>query len=161
MRVEASVLIEAPIRAVFAFAANPCCWTEWMSGVSAIRTIYARTPDVGEIFDQENRSTGNCCWVRWEVVEYEPPRALCCRRINAVNPALLHLVLQSIDGATRLTTSIEGEAADLLISGLEAERAMTVQIADDLHRLRELLEDRLAEVNAEAPDPIGGHDAVA
>lgn len=132
-----------------------------MSGVSAIRTMHARTPDVGETFDQENRSKGNCCWVRWEVVEYEPPRALCCRRITGANPALLHLVLQSIDGATRLTSSIEGEETDLLTSGPEAERAKTLLIADDLHRLRELLEGRLADVNAKAPDPIGGQDAVA
>ncbi len=159
MRVDASVVIKAPIRVVFAFAANPCCWTEWMTGVSAIRMMPARTPDVGDTFDQEDHSAGNSRWVRWEVIEYEPPRALCCRRITGADPALLHQVFESIDGATRLTMSLEGEEPGLFTTGPEIERAMTVHVVADLHRLKELLEDRTAEVDAGAL--VGGQDAGA
>lgn len=161
MRVEASVLIEAPIRVVFAFAANPCCWSEWITGFSSICMMSARTPDVGETFYQENGSGGNSSFVRWEVIEYEPPRAICCRRITGVNPALLHQVFASINGSTRLTMSLEGKESGLFTTGPEIQRVMTVQVGHDLHRLKELLEDRTAQVDAEARGLIGGQDAGA
>ena len=132
-----------------------------MTGVSAIRTMSARTPDVGETFDQENRSTGNSCWVRWEVFEYEPPRALSCRRITGANQALLHQVFESIGGATRLTMSLEVKEPGHFTTGPEIERPTTVQVVADLHRLKGLLEEPIAELDTEEQGLIGGRDAGA
>lgn len=161
MRVTASVIIDQPIREIFAYVANPSCWPGWMTGVRATERRWARSLDVGDTFDRIDRRAAHGLRSTWEVTEYEPPRVLCCRRITSGNPALLHQVFESIDGSTRLTVSLEGEETGLVTSGPESERAMTVQITGDLHRLKDLVEDRITEVNTETRGLTGGQDAGA
>ncbi len=81
MRVTASVIIDQPIRVVFASIADPSCWPKWMTNVSAIERRSARSLDVGETFDRVDHPAGHGLWSTWEVTEYEPPRLLGCRRI--------------------------------------------------------------------------------
>ncbi len=137
MRISGSVLMDQPIWVVFAYIADPHCWPEWMTSVPAIRRAAARALDVGETFDQE---VGQ--WrISWEVTEYEPPRLLACRGLEAPR-AILRQVCEVVGGATRLTWCVDGETEEVFAGEPEVETVIAGQIQDDLARLKGLLEAR-------------------
>ena len=70
MRVSTSIIIERPIRDVFAFAANPGRWAEWIIGVSAVEEASGRYRDVGSTFEQTERASGYYRRSSWQVIEY-------------------------------------------------------------------------------------------
>ncbi len=144
MRFIARVRIEVPILEVFAYMATPCCWTEWMTGVSTIRQSSAHPPEVGEIFDQEVSVAGNHRRISWEVTEYEPPRVFACRRLQAPY-ATLRQVCESVGGSTHLVWHTEEETGGSFAWGPEVEKAITNQIQGDVARLKEVLEARHRE----------------
>ncbi|HSH81799.1 MAG TPA: SRPBCC family protein [Herpetosiphonaceae bacterium] len=138
MRVSASVLIDQPIREVWAFATDPCCWTEWITGTSTIRKTWSGNLDVGATFRQEETSASHWHDSAWEVTEYEPPRVFACRRVSEPGGAL-RLLFEALSASTQVTLVSE-EAAGMFVRGPEVERAALDRMERDLARLKQRLE---------------------
>ncbi len=138
MRVSSGMLIEQPIREVWAFATDPCCWTEWITGTSTIHKTWTGSLDVGATFRQEETFASHWHESTWEVTEYEPPRVFACRRISEPGGSL-RLLFETLAGSTRVTLVSE-EAAGLFVSGPEVERAALDRMELDLARLKQRLQ---------------------
>jgi uncharacterized protein YndB with AHSA1/START domain len=67
MRVSASVVVDRPIKEVFAYATNPDCWPEWISGLSNAAPRSAQPLYVGTTFDQVERGGAYGRASSWEV----------------------------------------------------------------------------------------------
>jgi len=143
MRVSASVIIDQPIREVWAFATDPCCWTEWITGTATIRKTWSGSLDVGATFRQEETFASYRHDSTWEMTEYEPPRVFACRRISESNGAL-RLLFEALAGSTQFTLTSE-EADGLFVRGPEVERAALDRMELDLARLKQHLEKRAAQ----------------
>lgn len=142
MRIEASVIIDRPIGEVFAYATNPNCWPEWVSGVVKVAGGPGERLEVGSTFEQVDTFLGRSRRESWECVEHEPPCVLCCRRITGPDPCAVRLVLISVEGGTKLAICTEGGLGDELGGGPEVERAIMGRSEHDLRKLRHILELR-------------------
>ena len=52
MQITTHIVIERPIREVFAFASNPCCWTQWIAGAAPVRHTWSGQFDMSTTFRQ-------------------------------------------------------------------------------------------------------------
>ena len=158
MRSEASIIIDRPIGEVFAYATNPECWPEWISGVVKVVSDSGSRLDVGSTFGQVDTFPGHSRSEAWECIEYEPPWVLTCRRITGSRPYTLRFVCVSVDGRTKLTICSDAGPGDLPGSGAEIERAMAGRWKQDLATLKGILERRNDAV-ADARRVTKAHDA--
>ena len=134
VRITTSIVIERPIREVFACASNPCGWTEWIAGAVTVEQTWSGQLDVGTTFLQEASLASSWDDVSWEVTEYEPPRVFACRWGGATCGAV-RLRCEALGGTTRMTVSSE-EAVGLFTGGPEVERAIRAQMEHDLATLK-------------------------
>ena len=72
MQFTTHIVIERPIREVFAFASNPCCWTEWITGAAPVQHTWSGQLDVGTTFRQAAPLASFWDDTSWEVTEYQP-----------------------------------------------------------------------------------------
>ena len=138
VQITTHIVIERPIREVFAFASNPCCWTEWIIDAAPVRHTWSAQLDVGTTFRQAAPVGSFWDDTSWEVTAYQPPRVFACRWMGASCGAL-RLCCELLGGRTRVTVSTEA-AAGLFISGLDVERAIQGQMQRALTTLKHLLE---------------------
>jgi uncharacterized protein YndB with AHSA1/START domain len=149
MRISASVIIDLPIREVFALAANPSGWPAWMTGVSAVQKTPDRYMDVGSTFEQTEHTAGYRRRSSWQVIEYQPPHVWAGRRITEPS-GIVRQVFESVEHATRLTLCAEADSCGPFTSGPEMEREIAGRIEGDLGRLKGLLERRDARLDSYA-----------
>lgn len=157
MRVAASLVIDSPIQSVFAYATNPDCWPEWVSGLARVRRGWTRPLDVGATFERVDAFPGGTSAASWECIEYEPPRVLACRRLTGADACTLRLAFESVDGGTKVTLSSHGGLEEASGREPEIERAAAGKLERDLDALRRVIERRgeAAEGRRDAPDRYG------
>ena len=95
-------IVERPIREVFAFASNPCCWTEWITGAAPVHHTWSGQLDVGTTFRQAAPLASFWDDTSWEVTEYQPPRVFACRWLGASCGAV-RLLCEALDSRTRVS----------------------------------------------------------
>jgi uncharacterized protein YndB with AHSA1/START domain len=142
MRHTASVVIDRPIREVFAYATNPDCWSEWIAALSQVECHVGASLEVGTTFAQVDQLHGGIHTTWWQVTEYEPPRALTCRQITGPDAVAVHQRFETVDGATQLTMCSEGPMAGPFQAGPQVVPMIAAQLPADLGRLKVLLEAR-------------------
>lgn len=140
MRVENTQMIARPIENVFAFLALPENNELWMSVV--IGTTRAATGPVtlGETYQHSVKFLGRTVDITFEVIELEPPTRFCVRNVSG--PIEFHgcYTLESVDGQTRFTHTLEGNPGRFFSFGQAVvERAAQRQYAADLETLNDVL----------------------
>src|SRR4051794_2381988 len=138
VQITTHIVIERPIREVFAFASNPCSWMEWIAGAESVPHTWSGQLDVGTTFLQDAPLASFWDDSSWEVTEYQPPRVFACRGLGSSCGAV-RLLCEAVDGTTRVTICCEA-AAGLFVHGPEVERAIQAQMQRDLTGLKHLLE---------------------
>ncbi len=138
MQIATRIVIARPIRGVFAFVSNPCCWTDWIAGAAPVQRTWSGQLDVGTIFRQGAPLASFWDDTSWEVTEYQPPRVFACRWLGSSCGAV-RLLCESLDGNTCVTVCCEA-AGGLFVHGPEVERAIQAQMQRDLSGLKHLLE---------------------
>src|SRR3954449_3309437 len=78
VQITTHIVIERPIREVFAFASDPCCWMEWIAGAEPVPHTWSGQLDVGTTFLQDAPLASFWNDSSWEVTEYQPPRVFAC-----------------------------------------------------------------------------------
>ena len=146
VQITTRIVIERPIREVFAFASNPCCWTKWMTGAAPVQQTWCGQLDIGTTFRQMAPLASFWDDTAWEVTEYQPPRVFACRWLGASCGAV-RLCCELLGGRTQVTVSTEA-AAGLFINGPDVERAIQGQMQRDLTTLKHLLEVAYAPAGA-------------
>ena len=138
MQITTHIVIERPIREVFAFASNPCCWTEWITGAAPVQHTWSGQLDVGTTFRQAAPLASFWDDTSWEVTEYQPPRVFACRWLGASCGAV-RLLCEALGGTTRVTVWSDA-AGGLFVSGPEVEQAIQAEMQRDITVLKHLLE---------------------
>lgn len=135
-----SVVIQRPIEVVFAFVADGERCPEWRPGVLDIRR--ASGDGVGARYTQGVKGPmGRRVVADYEVTVFEPPRRLEFQTLTG--PARPHGRddLESIDGGTRLTFSLDATLSGLqrLLMGSMVQRTMDAE-ARALDNIKRVLE---------------------
>ena len=138
MQITTHIVVERPIREVFAFASNPCCWTEWIAGVTPVQHTWSGQLDVGTTFRQAAPLASFWDDTSWEVTEYQPPRVFACRWLGASCGAV-RLLCEALGGTTRVTVWSDAPGG-LFVSGPDVERAIRAEMQRDLTALKHRLE---------------------
>jgi uncharacterized protein YndB with AHSA1/START domain len=141
MRVENTQMIARPIENVFAFLAQPENNELWMSVVTATKRCVTGPVTIGETFQHSVKFLGRTVDITFEVIELEPPTRFCVR--NVLGPIEFHgcYTLESIDGQTRFTHTLEGDPGNFFKFGQSVvERVVQRQYAADLATLNDVLD---------------------
>ena len=144
MHIHADIIIDRPIRDVFACAADPECWPDWLSGLGRTVRGYERPLDVGTVFALQSDATDCGQESLWEVIEYGPPRALGCRRVSEGPPASVRHIFESVTGSTRVTVICDAEDGAPFTPGPDVKQVMVQGLSGALTRLKQRLEDHPA-----------------
>ena len=102
MQIRTHIVVERPIRDVFAFASDPCCWTEWIAGITPVQHTWSGPLDVSTTFRQVAPLASFWDDTTWEVTEYQPPRVFACRWLGASCGAM-RLLCEALGGTTQVT----------------------------------------------------------
>ena len=151
VQITTHIVVERPIREVFAFASDPCCWPEWIAGAAPVQPTWSGQLDVGTTFRQGAPLASFWDDTSWEVTEYQPPRVFACRWLGASCGAV-RLLCEALGGRTRVTVCCEA-AGGLFVNGLEVEQAIRAEMQRDLAALKHRIE--AARVGVAASD-MGG-----
>jgi hypothetical protein len=149
VQITTHIVVERPIREVFAFASDPCCWTEWIAGAAPVQPTWSGQLDVGTTFRQGALAS---FWddTPWEVTAYQPPRVFACRWLGA-SCGTVRLLCEALGGTTRVSVCSEA-AGGLFVNGPDVEQAIRAEMERDLAALKHRLEA------ADAPARAGpGH----
>ncbi len=140
IKINLSVVIHRPVEVVFAYSNDISHRAEWNPGL-----IEVSAPEgplhVGSRIREVFKFLGRRIESAFEVVEYEPNRRLTFRTVAGPIPMTGTQTYESVDGATKLTVSGEGEVggffklADPIVAQMLRRQSQTA-----LENLRDLLE---------------------
>ena len=142
MRVRSSLLINRPIDAVFAYAADFRNDPEWRSEVRELR--YLGEPAGTGIHALETSVLwGRRVVTESVITEYEPNRKIAFDYVSGPFRVRGSRVFEAVDGATRLTSELEWRPTSRVARMIAPAMQRTYQRTLDsyLVRLRTLLED--------------------
>ena len=142
MRVHASILIQRPIAAVFAYLITPDQLPGWVAGVATADGPPPDQQEVGATLALHRTAPPGRTRSTWEVTAYEPPRTLALRGLDNGAGVEVRWTLEAVpSGATRIWVD-----ADLTAVGFfqpaptHLETVGARQVQDDLELLRRRLE---------------------
>ncbi len=143
MRFQGRVTIDRSVREVFEFVSLPEHLHLWASGVAGAERTCPGPVGVGATFELlgEGKAHREC----WEVIEHEPPRAFAYRGLDCGAFTQCRYTLQNIDGCTGLGLEMYSGMGTSSVSGRLLQQEAERQLAAQLGRLREVLENGLSQ----------------
>ena len=140
--VAVETVIDRPVEAVAAYAADPSNAPEWYANISRVDWVTDAPLGVGTRTAFVARFLGRTLEYTYEVVEYEPGRRLVMRTSEGPFPMETTYEWSSVgDGATRMVLRNRGEPAGFskVMAPMMAP-AMKRNTAKDLAKLKAILE---------------------
>jgi uncharacterized protein YndB with AHSA1/START domain len=138
MRLRASILIQRPIAAVFAYVSRPDYLPSWVTGVVTAEGAGPERQGVGALLVVGRPGAGGLVRSTWEVIAYEPPRMLALRALDDRAGVEVSWALErASSGATRV--SVEADMLAIGFFGSQPgylEESILRQLQADLEVLR-------------------------
>ena len=151
MRVEASVIIRAPIEVVFDYLIEPSTIHEWQGSALYARLETDRPFRVGSRTVETRKFLGQRLESTMEVTELEPPRRFAIQVLEG--PVLFAAVAAASvepDGTTRVEWTMEGESRGFFrVAEPIVERVCERELRHSIETMRDLLEARDPDEAAE------------
>jgi carbon monoxide dehydrogenase subunit G len=146
MRVEHSGMINQPIERVFEYVSTPENDPTWVPVAFRHEKISPGPLRVGSITEEDVAFLGRRMRYVWEVWHYEPPSAFTVRTLSGPLPATIHLLLESVDSATKLTLVVDAELRGFYkLMGPLMKWVVQRQFKTQLRTLKNLLESGTSE----------------
>jgi hypothetical protein len=141
MRVETSGPIDRPVDRVFEYVSTPENDPTWVSVSLRQEKISPGPMRVGSVTEEDVGFLGRRMRYVWEVTQHEPPTALAARTVSGALPATLRLLLEPLDGSTKLTLVADAQLRGVyrLMEPL-MKRAVQRRFETQLRTLKNLLE---------------------
>jgi uncharacterized protein YndB with AHSA1/START domain len=140
VRVELTIEISRPPQEVFDYLADLSKLPEWQA--SAVESRADGPLAQGTRISERRSFMGRDVDTEVEVAEYDPPRRLTLRALEAPVKLTIEHVLEEHDGGTRLRVTAEGKPTGALwLAGPAAELGARRELNRDFERLKELLEE--------------------
>jgi len=142
MKLSATREIAKPATDVFAFFSDASNNPSWQKGQ---RSCVWTTPPpigVGSMYDQEARFLGRRVFTRFEVVEFDPGRAMTIQSIQGSFPIRVRRSVEPIGSdRCRVVADISGEPAGFFrLASKPLQRLAQRSVDADYDRLKKLLE---------------------
>jgi uncharacterized protein YndB with AHSA1/START domain len=141
IKVEETVVIQRPREEVFASVANSENWG-WLRPVPQERAQASlERVDVGTVFRPALNLNGQSVEMLCEVTDYEPDERLAIACAREDMSFMMDLILEPVDGGTRLTCTGEGNMRGFINNLIEplVSQGINEQVKASLESLRELL----------------------
>jgi uncharacterized protein YndB with AHSA1/START domain len=140
IKVEKSIVINKPVEEVFSFVTGPDNYTKWQAGVEQVieggprNTVGSQFTEVRKFMGQEMRTT-------LQLTEFVPNAKWAAKVVKGPVPYEVNMTFQSVDGGTKVTTSVDGEPKGFfkLAEGMVAGQ-LEKSLAEDAQKLKELVE---------------------
>ena len=144
MRFEHEEVVNRPAREVFAYLSDPANLPEWQGSVVEARRESGGEIAVGSTFRETRSLLGRRVESVLEVTEYEPEKRFSLRTLTGPVRISVRHVLESIDGATRIRITGEGEPGGFVkMPGPLLARMVRKQAESDFATLKRVLESRV------------------
>ncbi len=138
-----SLVIHRPVGEVFAFVSNYRNSRQWVSGTLEHTKVTAGPIGVGTVIRTTGRKMGLHIEATRIVTAYEPDVRYAFKSEYQRIPFTTTFLFEPVQGATRLTATVEGEPAGLLKAATPLILGtIRQQFEDDLRRLKSLLEEQ-------------------
>jgi carbon monoxide dehydrogenase subunit G len=140
-RYRRTIEIAHPPEDVFAFVTDLDNLSRWQQSVREVE--WSAPLETGSTFREARELLGRRARSQLEVTTLDPAHEFSIRVVEGPVPLTVRHLFEPADGGTRLTLEAEGEAGGLMrLAAPIAERAAARQAAQDLERLKQLLERR-------------------
>ncbi len=143
MKVVQNVVIDLPVRKIFAYVAEFENLADWSGAVIAVRNTPSGTMHVGTTVRATIRFFGRWAQFTYEVVECEPAHHITFKSIAGIAPCVFCYSFEPLeDGRTRLSFEavIRTKGWFLGLAEPTAASAIRRQIEHDLLTLKDILE---------------------
>ena len=142
MRVNASILIQRPIGAVFAYVGTPDYLPSWVAGVVTSDGPSSERQEVGATLVVQRAADPGRAHSTWEVIAYEPPRTLALRGLDDGAGVEVRWTLEGVaSGATRVRVAADFATLSFFPpTPAHLHEIGARQVQDDLEALRCRLE---------------------
>lgn len=142
MRLSVDCEIGRPAGEVFAFVSDASNNPRWQKGQRSCEWTSPPPIGVGSTYQQEARFLGRTVINRFEVIEYEPGRAITIESTEGSFPITVRRSVEPVDASsTRMRAEIEGEPGGFFrLVGPILHRFAQRSVDADYARLKRLLE---------------------
>lgn len=141
INLDLSILIDRPVKDVFAFVANPNNMSKWNSAVVSLEQITPGAVGVGTKFKSVGEMMGRRIEGEMQVTAYEPDTK-CGYQVNA-GPMQVNLVItfKTVGTGTKISLNAQGNPGGIfkLAEGVLAGRVKSM-MEENLARLKSVLE---------------------
>jgi len=137
---EHTVEIHRPREDVFAFITYPANYPRWQPSLVAISPSSPGPLRVGTEATELRRFFGREVETTWTCVEHDPVSRSAIESDEAAVPFRGTFVLEPLEGATRLTWTVETRGAASRLGGPLVGRATRRELEANARRLKEILE---------------------
>jgi uncharacterized membrane protein len=140
IKVENSILIQKSVEEVYAFTNNPENTTKWQGGVVSVKYQDEELRE-GVQFTEVRKFMGRDMETTLEITTLVPNEKYAAKTLDGPVPYEVTVTFESINGSTRMTTRVEGEAGGFfkLAEGMVAKQ-LEKSIKEDGERLKSILE---------------------
>lgn len=141
MRIESSIVVQAPAAKIFAFIADIQRQPEWIGAVAAVRNISTTPAQLGTTFDLSLSLMGKSAEASQEVTRFEPGRAFSQKTTSGPIPTEISITLDESGGETTVHNVTEADISSLgRFAGPIVARTIRRQLETDLNTLRDIME---------------------
>lgn len=140
IKAENSIVIQKPAQEVFAFTNDPENTTKWQAGVVSVKYPDG-APKEGTQFIEVRKFMGKDMETTLEITALEPGEVYSARTLNGPVSFEITVNFESVNGGTKMSTTIEGEAGGFfkLAEGVVAKQ-LEKSLKEDNERLKSILE---------------------
>ena len=145
IEIEHSVVINRPIGEVFAYVSEIENEPQWQSGVVEAHKDSQEPLAVGHRGTEVRQFLGRRMESTYEITAYEPDTKFGFKVVSGPIPMEGGYTLQSVEGGTRVTLAVQGEAGGFFkLAETMVGRMARRQIQADFDNLKDLLEEGAA-----------------
>ena len=138
INIEKSVVIDRPVEEVFAFVAEGSNAPRWQDGLEAVE---GRTDVIGSEYTEVRKFMGREMRSLMEVTDYQANRRWAARVLKGPVPYEVSVLVEPRDGATRLTTRIDGEPTGFFkVAEGMVRSQLDKAMEEDVQRLKRIME---------------------
>lgn len=140
IHIDHTIIINAPIETVFAFATDPDNYTKWQNGVDALE--YENEPIVGEHYTEVRKFMGIEMRTKLEITQIEENKVWGAKTLSGPVDYSVVVTYEPVDGGTKMTTSVDAEPGGFFkLAEGAVRKQLEGNIEEDSQTLKAMIEN--------------------
>lgn len=139
IQIEHTIMINAPLETVYAFATDPENYTKWQSGVDELE--YENEPVVGGQYVEVRKFMGIEMSTTLELTQLEENKVWAAKTLDGPVPYSVVVTYEAVDGGTKMTTAVEAEPGGFFkLAEGAVKKQLENGLEEDSQTLKEMIE---------------------